>query len=339
MIFNFFLKPFLVLTALMFSRYSSSGSSQPPPPPYTSVMCTRQTSAILMQKQSDRVSTSQIKLINKWKNRLQSYSLAKQADKRRLDLSILGKERALYESQKSDADLDLYTSFINLKKFELVGTSVNLEKHHIIPRFAGGGNETDNIVLLTPEDHVIAHFLRYLEYGNSEDASVVLFRSGYDEEARRVLQEKALKKMKEEKKGRWDSEAQRQRGQKGGHLGGSANTQAQRDARQRGGKKFGQQTGRSNQSDALKEILGYTLVWVHSDQPNEIFYTNPSTSAKEIIDQLENLIPGKITNQTSFYKVLHGERKKMYGWQLVDKAIRSEAEGGKGPSERSETSM
>jgi len=94
-----------------------------------------------------------------------------------------------------------------------------------------------------------------------------------------------------------------------------------------------------NQSDALKEILGQPLEWVHTEHPNKKFVTRPSNSAKEIIDQLEIFVPDKIKNPSSFYKVLHGERKQMYGWKLVDMGIRSEAEGGKGPSERSETSM
>ncbi len=47
---------------------------------------------------------------------------------------------------------------------------------------------------------------------------------------------------------------------------------------------------------------------------------------------------GFFRNQPTFYKILNGETKGMYGWKLLDKEIRSEAEGGKGPSERSETS-
>jgi hypothetical protein len=62
---------------------------------------------------------------------------------------------------------------------------------------------------------------------------------------------------------------------------------------------------------------------------------------------LIKLIPNSIRNNTSFIKVFYGERKQMYGWRLVGKVIRSEAEGGmfsnisvadEGPSERSETS-
>lgn len=35
----------------------------------------------------------------------------------------------------------------------------NYEKHHIIPSSLGGSNDIDNLVLLTPKEHFIAHFL------------------------------------------------------------------------------------------------------------------------------------------------------------------------------------
>lgn len=115
-------------------------------------------------------------------------------------------------------------------------------------------------------------------------------------------------------------------------------TQAQFQARQTVGKTYGQKTGLGNQSVRLQETLKQNLEWVHKTRPGQTFVTNPSKSAKEIIDQLEKYVPNQIKNESTFYKVFHGERKGMYGWQLVDKEIRSEAEGGIGPSERSETS-
>jgi len=33
------------------------------------------------------------------------------------------------------------------------------EKHHIVPKCMGGGNNKDNIVRLTPEEHYLAHYL------------------------------------------------------------------------------------------------------------------------------------------------------------------------------------
>lgn len=43
-------------------------------------------------------------------------------------------------------------------------------KHHVIPRHAGGDNSLENLVLLHPIDHAIAHFVRWKLTGNSKDA-------------------------------------------------------------------------------------------------------------------------------------------------------------------------
>lgn len=34
------------------------------------------------------------------------------------------------------------------------------EKHHVVPRCLGGGNSKDNLVVLTAEEHFLAHQLR-----------------------------------------------------------------------------------------------------------------------------------------------------------------------------------
>ena len=42
-------------------------------------------------------------------------------------------------------------------------------KHHIIPRYAGGSDDTTNLVELTPIQHSMWHFAEYLRKGNLED--------------------------------------------------------------------------------------------------------------------------------------------------------------------------
>jgi hypothetical protein len=244
------------------------------------------------------------------------------------------RDKYLLENHNSD----LYKYFLESVQGKASASTEYMEKHHILPRFEGGGDEEDNLVLLSPEEHVFAHFLRYLEYGKLQDADVVLFRYGCKEEAKRLAHQVGLEKMRRENKGRWDSKVQSERGKKGGSRGGLANTQAQFEARQAVGKQYGQKVGLSNQSPDLKELIQKRLGWEHESFPDKTFFTNPSTSGKEIINQLEQFVPGKILNDSTFYKVFYKERSKMYGWKLVDMGIRSEAEGGEGPSERSETS-
>jgi hypothetical protein len=41
--------------------------------------------------------------------------------------------------------------------------------HHIIPRYKGGSGSPENLVLLHPIDHAIAHLVRFKIYGNPAD--------------------------------------------------------------------------------------------------------------------------------------------------------------------------
>lgn len=41
--------------------------------------------------------------------------------------------------------------------------------HHIIPRYKGGDDSPENLVLLHPIDHAIAHLVRFKIYGNPAD--------------------------------------------------------------------------------------------------------------------------------------------------------------------------
>lgn len=41
--------------------------------------------------------------------------------------------------------------------------------HHIIPKYKGGNNSPENLVLLHPIDHAIAHLVRFKIYGNPAD--------------------------------------------------------------------------------------------------------------------------------------------------------------------------
>ena len=45
-----------------------------------------------------------------------------------------------------------------------------LHKHHVVPRHQGGSNSPNNLVLLEPIDHAIAHLVRYKIYKHPADA-------------------------------------------------------------------------------------------------------------------------------------------------------------------------
>lgn len=50
------------------------------------------------------------------------------------------------------------------------GLLEGFHKHHIMPRHLGGSDSKDNLVLLHPYDHAIAHYVRWKIYKTSGDA-------------------------------------------------------------------------------------------------------------------------------------------------------------------------
>lgn len=77
-------------------------------------------------------------------------------------------------------------------------------KHHIVPRHAGGTNDTSNLISLTVEEHALAHKDLYEQYGKTQDYIAWQALSGQiaSEQARRLAVSNALKgktKSKEHK--------------------------------------------------------------------------------------------------------------------------------------------
>ena len=63
------------------------------------------------------------------------------------------------------------------------------ERHHILPRSLGGGNEPENLIRLTPEDHLFAHLLLAKIHGGKLWAAVFLMggiRGGKERPARQI---------------------------------------------------------------------------------------------------------------------------------------------------------
>jgi|GEM_PF-3362454 len=53
----------------------------------------------------------------------------------------------------------IYGEFIENRRLREPGLTGYVEKHHILPRSIGGGNEAENLIRLTAEDHFFAHLL------------------------------------------------------------------------------------------------------------------------------------------------------------------------------------
>jgi hypothetical protein len=58
---------------------------------------------------------------------------------------------------------------------ERIGNNIYTEVHHITPRHCGGSNDSDNLVVLLPEEHLFIHYLRYKVFGEYCDIYAVNF--------------------------------------------------------------------------------------------------------------------------------------------------------------------
>lgn len=239
----------------------------------------------------------------------------------------------------NDTCPNIYDAFIRAIKSKEYPAEVPLECHHIQPKHAGGGEEKENKVLLSLEDHMLAHCYRFMVFREKGDKLAWLLRQKQTSEARKLMQELIIATNKERKNLFWNNEWQRKQGLKGGSLGGSVNSPAQFLARQAVGRVYGSIVGRTRQSDRLKKLLNRNMIWRYKDTVS--IETLPCDTATAVVAQLNAAAPGKegiIRNVTTFMKVFYGVRRRMYGWQLFSMAIRSKAEDGLDPSECSETS-
>tara|TARA_B110000503_G_scaffold112021_1_gene167834 strand:- start:366 stop:1079 length:714 start_codon:yes stop_codon:yes gene_type:complete len=64
---------------------------------------------------------------------------------------------------------NIYEDFISHLKEKQKTITGYVEKHRIVPGHSGGKYDDGNIVLVSFLDHCLAHFYRYLSYGNSID--------------------------------------------------------------------------------------------------------------------------------------------------------------------------
>lgn len=69
----------------------------------------------------------------------------------------------------------LYDKLMQTRKERELIREKGYEIHHIIPKCLGGDNEEDNLVLLTPREHFIAHKFLVKIYPNSVSLNLALF--------------------------------------------------------------------------------------------------------------------------------------------------------------------
>lgn len=131
-------------------------------------------------------------------------------------------------NDKISREIDPYIEFIEearQRTEEALKLDPNFycEEHHITPKFEGGSDEPSNLVLLSYNDHVIAHYIRWFVYRKPEDLVAFNVMSGQSSDVRREIAKlggqiggpRAQEQHKRRGVGWYDPEAQRQRGKKG----------------------------------------------------------------------------------------------------------------------------
>lgn len=66
----------------------------------------------------------------------------------------------------------IYDDFIKDRRAKELRLTGYVERHHIVPRSMGGGDEASNIIALTPEDHFFAHLLLAKAHGGKMSAAL-----------------------------------------------------------------------------------------------------------------------------------------------------------------------
>lgn len=214
---------------------------------------------------------------------------------------------------------NIYEQFINYLKNEEkslgLDRSKSFEKHHILP-LHNGGSKNGPVVLCTTKNHTLAHYYRYLSYRQKGD--FIAFTMRWNQ--KRGAKERALLAVEKNKKLKntfWNSTWQSKQGRKGGQKGGKSNSVTQKKARQKVGKVYGKKLGMNNASKNLKIMLSKEIIWVYKRniKTNFKLTLNPQTSLSDVISILNKYSKQKINN-SSFYKLVHGQRKQMYGWSI-----------------------
>jgi hypothetical protein len=83
--------------------------------------------------------------------------------------------------------MDKYLRFIEHCKKKKYHANEYLERHHIVPRHAGGTNNKENLIKLSLKDHTLAHKIRYEVYRSQYDLSAYNYMTGQFAKAKRAI--------------------------------------------------------------------------------------------------------------------------------------------------------
>ena len=111
----------------------------------------------------------------------------------------------------------IYEQFIADRLGKQPENPVYFERHHILPRCLGGGDEKENLIRLSPEDHLFAHLLLAKIHGGKLWSAVFLMTANSPRNKRRV--NKKLRSSYGLAKRSWSEHARTLEGKKGAENG------------------------------------------------------------------------------------------------------------------------
>lgn len=148
-------------------------------------------------------------------------------EKNKSNKGIVLPDKALLEEEISTG-IDVYSRHLSeagkrAKALLAKDAKTYVEKHHIIPRHAGGSDDSSNLVFLTYEDHVIAHYIRWVVFNDTRDQIAWKVMLGDPLEVRRLKQslagqiggQKVQELLLEANLGWYNSQIQSELGKKG----------------------------------------------------------------------------------------------------------------------------
>ena len=194
-----------------------------------------------------------------------------------------------------DKKIVIYEQFIEyLKKEEknLDLNNKNLEKHHILP-LHDGGLKNGPILICTTKNHTLAHYYRFLSYGQLGDSVAYTMRNNLN----MSTQERSLlgiKKMKKDKINFFNPNWQSVQGSKKKKV---KKTKKQIESCQK--------TGFNNKKYLLKIVLTKITVWKYcSKDKNKVLYKTIKSqqSFQDIISILQNFSSNNLNNKKLFDK-------------------------------------
>lgn len=217
----------------------------------------------------------------------------------------------IYEKQKKiDRIYDQFIEYLKKEETKLDLNAKDLEKHHILP-LHDGGQKNGSVVLCSRQNHTLAHYYRFLTYGQRGDKICFQMRQGRQiSSADMALL--AVQTLKRKKIGFYNSEWQSIQGKKPKKKPKTQNQMLQC-----------QKLGHSRKKKILCELLKRKAIWKYEDKQSSLFKTiDPQASLTNTIQILDETLKSQnkktlfSVDTSGFYKVIKGQRKSYHGWSL-----------------------